>query len=332
MADNECERVICVKNEVFVFKIPPRPSNRGYRAADWKLDNPDWTGRMRIVSKGKDLMIKLEDKTSGELFANCPVESYPCAAVEPVLDSSRYFVLRIKDENGRSAFIGIGFVDRADSFDLNVSIQDHFKWLKQEADEANSVKELQNAPKLDLGFKEGQTIKLNIGNLKCKEGSSSRPRAKASAGGMIGLIPPPPGGVKIPPPSPAKQPIAVPTNTTPERKPVVAEKKSETVEDKSGLDDFDIFNVQCNISKPANQSTGNSVDLLSSVLVPGVPASQNSGNHIDLLCGTDIPISPSVPVQPIKPVQPVTASDPWGDFTSASSTSEGDKSDPWVQF
>ena len=29
---------------------------------------------------------------------------------------------------GRCAFIGIGFRDRADSFDLLVSIQDHFKY------------------------------------------------------------------------------------------------------------------------------------------------------------------------------------------------------------
>jgi len=36
-----------------------------YRAADWQLDTPDWTGRLRVVSKGRDVFIKLEDKVSG---------------------------------------------------------------------------------------------------------------------------------------------------------------------------------------------------------------------------------------------------------------------------
>ena len=78
------------------------------RAADWNLNEPTWNGRMRMVSSGAALNIKLEDNT-GQLFANCPVESYPGVAIEPVSDSSRYFVLRIQDDNGRSAFIGIGF-------------------------------------------------------------------------------------------------------------------------------------------------------------------------------------------------------------------------------
>ena len=38
---------------------------------------------------------------SGELFAKCPVDDYPGIAVEGVLDSSRYFVLKIVDETGR---------------------------------------------------------------------------------------------------------------------------------------------------------------------------------------------------------------------------------------
>ena len=40
--------------------------------------------------------------TTGELFAQCPVDAYPGIAVESVMDSSRYFVLRIKDPSGMS--------------------------------------------------------------------------------------------------------------------------------------------------------------------------------------------------------------------------------------
>ena len=123
------ERVLIVKPEVFVYRIPPRTTNRAYRAADWKLDAPDWTGRLRIVANGGKCVVKLEDKNSGELFAACPVEEYPGPAIESVSDSARYFVIRIKDESGRSAFIGIGFVDRSDSFDFNVTLQDHFKYF-----------------------------------------------------------------------------------------------------------------------------------------------------------------------------------------------------------
>jgi adaptin ear-binding coat-associated protein 1/2 len=64
---------------------------------------------MRMLSCGTKLNIKLEDKNTSQLFANCPVDAYPGVAIEPVSDSSRYFVLRIQDDNGRSAFIGIGF-------------------------------------------------------------------------------------------------------------------------------------------------------------------------------------------------------------------------------
>lgn len=69
-----------------------------------------------MVSSGAALNIKLEDKISGALFANCPVEAYPGVAIEPVSDSSRYFVLRIQDDNGRSAFIGVGFGVSFDGF------------------------------------------------------------------------------------------------------------------------------------------------------------------------------------------------------------------------
>ena len=55
---------------------------------------------MRLVTKDKECILKLEDKNSGELFAQCPIDTYPGVAIETVSDSSRYFVLRIKDDGG----------------------------------------------------------------------------------------------------------------------------------------------------------------------------------------------------------------------------------------
>ncbi|XP_077804819.1 adaptin ear-binding coat-associated protein 2 isoform X4 [Macaca mulatta] len=162
MEESGYESVLCVKPDVHVYRIPPRATNRGYRAAEWQLDQPSWSGRLRITAKGQMAYIKLEDRTSGELFAQAPVDQFPGTAVESVTDSSRYFVIRIEDGNGRRAFIGIGFGDRGDAFDFNVALQDHFKWVKQQCEFAKQAQNPDQGPKLDLGFKEGQTIKLNI--------------------------------------------------------------------------------------------------------------------------------------------------------------------------
>ncbi|XP_015681836.1 adaptin ear-binding coat-associated protein 2, partial [Protobothrops mucrosquamatus] len=194
MAEGEdYESVLCVKPEVHVYRVPPRASNRGYRAAEWQLDQPAWSGRMRITARGSVAFIKLEDKNSGELFAQAAVDQFPGIAVEGVTDSSRYFVLRIEDGNGRRAFIGIGFVDRGDAFDFNVALQDHFKWVKQQVELAKEAQNPTQVPKLDLGFKEGQTIKLSIANMKKKDGApGSRPHTGDFTG--LPLLPPPPGG------------------------------------------------------------------------------------------------------------------------------------------
>ncbi|CAL9705598.1 unnamed protein product [Knipowitschia caucasica] len=192
---SEYESVLCVKPEVNVYRIPPRASNRAVRAADWKLDAPDWQGRMRVTARGKMAYVKLEDKISGELFAQAPIDEFPGIAVETVSDSSRYFVLRIQDESGRSAFIGVGFGDRGDAFDFNVALQDHFKWVKQDIELSKQAQAPDTTPKLDLGFKEGQTITLNIGQSKKKD------RSRPQSSGGLGLLPPPPGGKLAPPPS-----------------------------------------------------------------------------------------------------------------------------------
>lgn len=189
---DDFERCLLVKNEVFVYKIPPRQSARGYRAADWNLSVPDWTGRMRVMEKAKKVKLKLEDRGSNELFAACPVDQYPGPAIEAVTDSSRYFVIRIAEEGGRTAFIGIGFSDRSDSFDLNVALQDYFKGVTR--DDAILKEDTSSKPQLDLAFKAGQTIKVNI-NIPKSEKAKSRPKT----GG--GFLPPPPGTGSLKSPS-----------------------------------------------------------------------------------------------------------------------------------
>ncbi|NWR39800.1 NECP2 protein, partial [Tachuris rubrigastra] len=162
------------------------------RAAEWQLDQPAWSGRLRITARGSTAFIRLEDKSSGELFAQAPVEQFPGIAVESVTDSSRYFVIRVEDENGRRAFIGVGFMDRGDAFDFNVALQDHFKWVRQQSELARQDPD--QGPKLDLGFKEGQTIKLNIANMKKKEGATGNARPRPAGPGGLTLLPPPPAG------------------------------------------------------------------------------------------------------------------------------------------
>jgi len=53
------------------------------------------------------------------VFARAPYNNDQ--AVQPVLDSSRYFVIRVEDPtSGNRAFLGIGFTDRTESFDFSV--------------------------------------------------------------------------------------------------------------------------------------------------------------------------------------------------------------------
>ena len=41
----------------------------------------------------------------------------------------RYFVIKVTDGGGKAAYLGLGFADRADSFDLNTTLHDHFKGI-----------------------------------------------------------------------------------------------------------------------------------------------------------------------------------------------------------
>jgi len=187
------EFVTLVKPEVFVYKIPPLTGNKGHKAADWNLGSPSWTGRLRLFSLGSTLEIRLEDNKTGLLFAKAPISALGTSEFESVSDSSRYFVLKLQNDNGQTAFVGIGFADRSDSFDLNVTVQDHFKSLKKMAEAASSDEIAEKSQ--DFRLKEGQTITVNFG----KSGSSLQKTVASSQqlDGTMPFLPPPPPGNRI---------------------------------------------------------------------------------------------------------------------------------------
>ena len=94
----------------------------------WTADNNKrqiFTARLRMLetavpTANNDESVKtdilLEDPTNGQLFATA---SYTVTAVvEQVLDSSRFFAIRVQGEGGRKAVLGIGFEERSEALDL----------------------------------------------------------------------------------------------------------------------------------------------------------------------------------------------------------------------
>lgn len=112
---------------------------------------------MKILAKGRNLAIVLYDDT--KTFAVCHANDD--SAIERCLDSGRYFVLRISNEQGRKAYIGIAFNERNDAFDFNVSINEFKQELERE-DKAAQMGDIPTEPMRDLSLKDGQKIKIKI--------------------------------------------------------------------------------------------------------------------------------------------------------------------------
>ncbi|GMJ00738.1 ATP-binding cassette I18, non-intrinsic ABC protein 4 [Hibiscus trionum] len=220
--EESLEHTLLVVREVAVYKIPPRSTSGGYKCGEWLQSDKIWSGRLRVVSCKDRCEIRLEDPNSAELFAACFI--YPGqreSSVEPALDSSRYFVLKIEDGNGKHAFIGVGFNERNEAFDFNVALSDHEKYVsrenEKEASETNASDPLIGIhPAVNHRLKEGETIRINV---KPKPSSGTGMLSAAGlSGGVSGsgkpktlaLAPPPSGSGKIrsPLPPPPNDPAA----------------------------------------------------------------------------------------------------------------------------
>lgn len=160
------ELVLYQVSECYVYLIPPRKSAASYRADEWDINKWAWEGVLKVVSKGEECIIRLEDKTTGELYARAFLRDGEPHPVEPVIDSSRYFVLRIEENIGgrlRHAFLGIGFRERPQAYDFQAALHDHMKYLNKKKTAEEMEEQYQNST-VDYSLKDGETIVLQLKN------------------------------------------------------------------------------------------------------------------------------------------------------------------------
>ncbi|KAI9801753.1 MAG: hypothetical protein M1825_003125 [Sarcosagium campestre] len=247
------QRVLYIAPKVHVYQIPPLTSNKGYTASTWTADDNKrqiFTARLRILEtaippadSAKDETVKtdilLEDPSSGDLFAAAPYVSE--SVVEQVLDSSRFFAIRVQGEGGRRAVLGLGFEERSEAFDFGVSLQEVRKVQGLDKPKTASggargskvaAAAAKSPEKMDFSLKDGETITINIGSKSRKAHGKSHggstassatsdspslfsipaPPSPASPGSPLFSIPPPPSspggsGTAMPllPPPPTAQ-------------------------------------------------------------------------------------------------------------------------------
>ena len=214
----------------YVYQIPPGNA-AGHRAQDWDVDNWFKEVAVRVVTKGEHASVKLEDPGTRELFAEAPLPADPKrfhTVIDPVLDSSRYFAVRVEDTTqgtGAHMFVGVGFRERLQASDFNAALDDHRQFLRRKA-EADQIRRDREAaadaagasaggsaagtaaPEKSYSLEPGQTLHIS---LKKTEGKKEGGRG---GGGLFGaggkLAPPPPGGggglLAPPPDRPAPAP------------------------------------------------------------------------------------------------------------------------------
>lgn len=208
------QRVLFIAPAVHVYNIPPLASTKGYTAAAWTEDPKRhiFTARLRAIETaipqpggGAEDQVKtdvvLEDPATGQLFAAAPYTS--AAVVEPALDSSRFFALRVQDDSGRKAVLGIGFEERSESFDFGVALQEARRALGLEQNPnngpgggggppASAAESSKPEVKRDWSLKEGQTITVNLSGTKFGGRARTQQQDEPSAPlSSFALAPPP---------------------------------------------------------------------------------------------------------------------------------------------
>ena len=71
-----------------------------------------------------------------------------------MLDSSRYFVMRIEKDR-KKAYIGVGFQERSEALDFKIALQEYKKYLDEPEYEDDSEEQ-------DYSLQEGETLHVEV--------------------------------------------------------------------------------------------------------------------------------------------------------------------------
>lgn len=237
--------------ECYVYMIPPRKTAASYRADEWNVNKWAWEGPLKVISKGEECIIRLEDKKTGELYARAFLREGEQHPVEAVIDSSRYFVLRIEENIGgrnRHAFIGLGFRERTQAYDFQAALHDHMKYLNKKKTAEEMEQQFQQTSSVDYSLKDGETLVLQIKSNQQKSGRGIRSKffeqglnnlsleekGNTKKEAAISIIPPPPPSSSVSPViSPHHSPSELPSKLSLEEEPLestssISPKKKES--------------------------------------------------------------------------------------------------------
>ena len=157
------------------------------RAEDWNLATPLKECRLLVERRGDAFVLEFQH-SGNQVFAmaTCDVTKggSPTHFLEQVVDSSRYFVVKIQGGGGREALIGFGFRDRDQATDLRESLQHYQKAMERESQSESAPASNFKVPELAKGEK----IHVHVPGGKTR----SKPKSSSSGGGALLLKKPPP--------------------------------------------------------------------------------------------------------------------------------------------
>jgi adaptin ear-binding coat-associated protein 1/2 len=200
-------------DEVFVYKIPPLTVSGGHRAEDWDLANPLQTCGFQVERRGNDLFLIFTTDSHTKIFALAKYLPGHAKSVEPVVDSSRYFVTSLVSSDAKKkAWIGFGFRNREAAVDLLGVLQQFSKSIEREVEAKQKVDQaqqqlnrtsLQAGDKIHIvfGSKEKSSIVKNSSSTKAPkstmikndEGRATTTTTTTSPRGGLLLLKKPPG-------------------------------------------------------------------------------------------------------------------------------------------